>query len=381
MWKNLFSLSWWRSTINGLSMAEISHRWAQVVTVFHNPRSNPVMFLMIMAVIVVLILILVLTVAMIVSAVTSRQERYALVDDKGKKAAALSDESVKAQAVRKYRSSWKRYSTALFIVGGAFVLLLCVGVSTSTSAYCKACHGNDKKVAVMQSGVHKDQSCVKCHEGGATFARYTVNSVQRVGHLVTGFTSGQPTGYSTAPAGACLNCHDKRITGDTVATNLGNNTISMSHKEPLAASMQCSRCHNMTTAKSPIASSGTMNTCLICHNGSDASDKCVICHLNTPSKTIVSSGASPANADRLINTDPRAQCYTCHAADAATCDGCHGMRIPHPGDFENTHPRAVARSGLAACFRCHNNANTTGGAQSCSQCHGQDPGTGKWDFQ
>ncbi len=385
MLKDFLSLAWWRHTINSLSMADINQRWAQIVAVFNNPRINPVMFLMILAVILIAVLILVLTVAMIASAMSHR-ERYVLVDGEDTAGEELSEESVKAQAVHRYRRSWKAWSTTLFVIGGALLVMICVGASTSTSSYCKACHGDDKKVAVMQSGKHSKVSCVKCHESGGTLARYTVNSIQRVGHLLTGFGSSQPTGYSAVPSSACLNCHNKTATGTLVATNLGANAIRMSHQQPMAASMQCSRCHNMTTAKSPVASAGTMNKCLICHNGTDASDKCSTCHVNTPSKTIVATAPSPKNADKLLNTDPRAKCYTCHAKDAARCDGCHGLRIPHPSDFESTHPSAVLRSGLNTCLRCHKTTGTTapppapGRAGSCTQCHGQDA-NGRWDFQ
>ncbi|MCL2881552.1 MAG: hypothetical protein FWF45_01460 [Coriobacteriia bacterium] len=388
MWKDLFSISWWRQAINSFTIADIHQRWSQIVAVFNNPRLNPVMFLMVIAVILVIVLILVLTVVMIISAVTSRQERYALVDKKtGKETVEISPQSVKAEAVSAYRKSWKRYYTVLVIIVGAFLVLLSVGAGTSTSMFCKACHGNDKKIAVMQSGSHKNMSCAQCHESGGTFARYTVNSFQRIGHLVTGFSANShPTGYQTVPSSACLNCHKKNISQQVLSTNRGSNVIAVSHTEPLNAGMQCSRCHNMTTAQSPATSRGTMNTCLICHNGTDASDACATCHMNTPQVTMTSSGSSPDNADALITADPKTQCYTCHAADASRCDACHGLRLPHPSDFTQTHPAAVSRYGLALCFRCHNTKDTTGGeasggAQPCTECHTQDPTTGKWDFQ
>ncbi|MCL2332534.1 MAG: hypothetical protein FWC54_03485 [Actinomycetia bacterium] len=382
MFNTLFSLSWWRKMINGVSVADLHQRWAQIVAVFHNPRINPIMFLMIIAVIVIAVLIIVLTVVMIAAAL-SRRERYALADgsDSG---TVLDDENVKARAVRSYRRSWKLYSTVLFVIAGAFLLLLCVGFGTSASSYCKACHHKDKKIAVMQSGAHKDLTCVRCHEGGGTIARYTTNSFQRIGHLLTGIDGSHPTGYSTVPAGACMNCHNKKVSSTFVATNLGDNHISMSHTGLQAASMPCSRCHNMTTARSPVALPGTMNTCLICHNGKTAADACTTCHVNTPRKTIVSSGPSPDNADLLVTANPRSSCYTCHAKDAARCDGCHGLRIPHPDNFESGHPTAVLLYGLNTCMRCHDKSDKTpvtpGRAGSCSQCHGQDS-KGRWDFQ
>jgi len=385
MLKDLFSISWWRQAFNNLTVANIHQRWAQIVAVFNNPRINPVMFLMIIAVILVVVLILVLTIVMIISAITSQRERYALVDKKGKETAELSSEDAKAEAVRKYRKSWKRYYTVLVIIIGAFLVLICIGAGTSTSMYCKACHGNDKKIAVMQSGSHRNLSCAQCHESGGTFARYTVNSFQRIGHLLTGFSrNSQPTGYHAVPASSCLNCH-KNTVNQSITVSRGNNIIEMSHREPMNAGMQCSRCHNMTTASSPAASRSTMSTCLMCHNGNDASSQCVTCHMNTPQVTMTSSGPSPDNADQLITASPQSQCYTCHAKDTATCDACHGLRIPHPSDFTNTHGAAVQQYGLSTCFKCHNDKDTSageasGGAQPCTECHWYDPTTKKWDW-
>ncbi|MCL2654851.1 MAG: hypothetical protein FWD65_04020 [Coriobacteriia bacterium] len=384
MWKDLFSISWWRQALNNTSVVDINQRWNQIVTVFNNPRLDPVMFLMILAVIVVAVLIAVLTVVMIVSALSSRREHYALVDTKGKES-KLSSQDVKAVAVHAYRNSWRRYSVILTVIVGLFVLFVCVGAGTSTSTYCKACHGHDQKVIAMQSGSHAKVSCVKCHEGGGIMARYTVNSFQRIGHLLTGFTAkSQPTGYSAAPSTSCLNCHDKTLSGRIVSNNIGANSIAVSHRELTDAGMQCGRCHNVA-AKNMTAQSGTMDTCLMCHDGKQASDSCTTCHVNTPQQTIVSSGASSQNADRLVGADPKSQCYTCHT-NPTSCDNCHGIRLPHPSGFTDSHPAAVLKYGLSTCTRCHNDKDTSagesaGGAMPCSQCHSYDSSNGRWDYQ
>jgi len=378
MLKNFFSISWWRQSINGLTVANFHQRWSQIVTVFHNPQINPIMFLMIIAVIVVAVLIAVLTVLMIITAASRRRDRYALVDDKGKEVSRLSSQDIKATTVQAYRKSWKRYSVVLSTLGVLIVLFVSVGVGTSTSTYCRACHGADAKVAAMQSGAHKNTSCVKCHESGGVVARYSVNSFQRIGHMLTGFGSkSQPTGYSTVPASSCLRCHGNTLSGSTVYAR-GVNSVTVSHKEFYDAGMQCSRCHDLTTANMTATGRGTMNTCLICHNDKTASSNCATCHARTPQVVVASSKPSPKNADNLVNASLKTQCYACHEKDAAKCDGCHGMRIPHPADFEDTHPSAVAKYGVSSCGKCHDLDTTSGmaktspgGAPPCTNCHGR----------
>ena len=391
MWKDLFSLSWWRQTLNSLTTVDIHQRWSQVVGAFNNPRSNPVLFLMVLAVIIVAVLIVVLTIVMIVSAVSARRERFALVDEKGKATSVLPTKDAKAQAVQSYRANWRRYSLVLTIIVGVFLVFIGVGVSTSTSLYCKACHGRDKKIAVMQSGDHQHLSCVQCHEGGGTVARFTVNSFQRVGHLMTGLSrSSQPTGYSTVPASACLNCHAAAVASTTTVSSLGNNSITMAHQQPTDAGMTCSRCHNLTTAKTPVVQRGTMSTCLICHDGKQAPNACTTCHVSSPQRAITVSKPSAANADRLLSSNPNASCYNCHT-DASTCDACHGLRLPHPDGFEDNHGSTVLRYGVSTCKKCHtttpdptgklNTTSSVGGAQPCSNCHVYNINDGQWDYQ
>jgi hypothetical protein len=395
MLKDLFSMSWWRQSLNNANFADFGQRWTQIVTVFNHPRINPLMFLLILAVIGVIVMIAVLTVVMIVSSVSARKDRYALVDAAGKES-ALPQADMKVAAVRRYRASWKRYSITLSIIAGALLLFIGVGTSTATDSYCKACHGDDKKIAVMQSGSHKKTHCVQCHESGGFVARYSVNSFQRVGHTLTGLSSAgaRPTGYAGVPSDACLRCHSATLSGTKVSTTRGKNFITVSHKEPEEAGMACSRCHNLTTTKGSATAPDTMQTCLTCHSGQPlfedgkiASKDCETCHANDPQMVVASSKPSEKNADQLIAADPKSQCYSCHVEDAASCDSCHGMRIPHPAaDFADNHAGAVAQYGLSACLRCHNDDDTQtgadfGGAQSCGQCHGYDQLRQRWDFQ
>ena len=52
----------------------------------------------------------------------------------------------------------------------------------------------------------------------------------------------------------------------------------------------------------------------------------------------------------------------CHKKSA--CDGCHGVPMPHPGDFLLDHKQLVKKAGKESCSRCHEQS-------SCDNCHAQ----------
>ena len=58
--------------------------------------------------------------------------------------------------------------------------------------------------------------------------------------------------------------------------------------------------------------------------------------------------------------DTREACYECH--ERSTCEGCHGVSMPHPADFLPSHPVLVEEEGDEACNRCHEPAD-------CDACH------------
>ena len=53
-------------------------------------------------------------------------------------------------------------------------------------------------------------------------------------------------------------------------------------------------------------------------------------------------------------------CFTCHPRSA--CETCHGLAMPHPESFLQTHPETVADSGEDICRRCHSE-------KACQACH------------
>jgi hypothetical protein len=148
----------------------------------------------------------------------------------------------------------------------------------------------------------------------------------------------------------------------------------MSHTEPLAAGMSCTQCHVFTEVSLAEAKSGRMQTCLFCHDGSGAAkNDCNTCHRKSPT-AYATHRADPANAQDLVTTSAQNYCYDCHKTKS--CDSCHGLRIPHSADFQDTdneatmgvHARAAIRLGSAMCEKCHNTKSASG-AVPCTNCH------------
>ena len=78
----------------------------------------------------------------------------------------------------------------------------------------------------------------------------------------------------------------------------------------------------------------------------------------------------------------RLDCVTCHKTvghdgttkpEAAVCDECHGLTMPHPADYVKTHGKDVDQAGTDTCDNCHNIY------LHCQECHGlQMPHPAGW---
>ena len=82
-------------------------------------------------------------------------------------------------------------------------------------------------------------------------------------------------------------------------------------------------------------------------------------------------------AEQLEHLPPVAAvgyCQTCHI-ERVFCDGCHGLEMPHPPNFEEEHGED-GRARPEVCETCH---ATEPGSDFCNDCHheGADP-TREW---
>lgn len=145
--------------------------------------------------------------------------------------------------------------------------------------------------------------------------------------------------------------------------------IEYSHKIHLDHKIRCSSCHANLDKEWDAGLSGRipMATCMDCHTGKQADDKCVVCHANRITLADIHPGdwrhehGDPA-------TTKREWCASCHKQEA-TCLDCHRgdnlTQNTHPLNYQFTHG-LEAKGKIADCQRCHENQ------EFCNKCHQQN---------
>ena len=348
---------------------DISRIVDQVSTLLTDPTSNLRAAMLLYGLIgVVVLVVLVAAIGFLMGFPDDEDEEYDDVLDAPESdppaavavaAADAGDEATEEQAPRS-RSQFAGVSfvVAVAIVAAAWAL---AGYTTSTDEVCVACHV--RTVHPDQGGAkdpHESSSCVSCHEPGGTLGRLVGTVPSRMAHFIWGATGRlTQTGYGRVVSSACSECHWK----DTAKISLNSTTgVRMSHAEPLAASVTCLECHRINEGVISRRTTG-MGSCLKCHDAVIASSECSMCH---DRKT---AAAARARTTSFAKPQvPDVKCGACHD-EAAQCDSCHGMRMPHSLAFKaGGHARAGAVdfwfNGGRTCPRCH-----TAARRPCTKCH------------
>jgi hypothetical protein len=151
-------------------------------------------------------------------------------------------------------------------------------------------------------------------------------------------TSDAPRGGSKS----CGRCHPDAV--NKRVTIFGNVFDHRDHAG--TAQLPCERCHS-TGAQPQAAGHGRLTI---------GKDDCRRCH----AQRRMASPHEP-NWKRLHGSQAKkaaGDCLTCHSQ--ATCDSCHGTRIPHGPDWVSRHGQAGLNE--QACTQCHS-------ASLCTACH------------
>lgn len=226
--------------------------------------------------------------------------------------------------------------------------------TTSASAYCAdSCHAMTGTAELWRSSTHAGVTCVRCHEGRLVLS--AVSGIPLRARSVAMQLVGS-TGYNqaTVPGRRCLECHSAILT----ETSTRADGLRMSHREPLADGADCFDCHGAVGHEGSDHEIG-MDECLRCHDGTEASAVCSLCHVRGY------EGASE-RSDRVYGTvvlPESPTCVGCHSLES--CDECHGLRMPHPTNFARAeqHAKAGAFNGRDdLCYGCHT-------FKDCDVCH------------
>lgn len=367
-----------------LSTINPAKTWATVVSLVKEPGQNPSLTLLILAAASLLMLLIVLALLLVLTPrrrAVKKVRRYRvdprLLDplNQGMFARMLERPETPPEPQvpvvvpptkrDKRRATYDRVVMAVSspLVVALLVVLALAGTyfATSTNAFCAgACHGSQKTVRAAHSLRHA--RCVQCHERpGVSGVPANVSSRLR---MAVGSLRGGTSGRATADSTSCLRCH-KPIQTETTVSRRG---IRVSHKEFLAEGEPCVSCHDgMGHVK--VAYKRGMSTCVVCHDGKTASQKCITCHVQDPAKTAFASDeptSQPKGSGRYIYPTVQAanrECGNCHDLPKR-CDPCHaGVRMPHSDEFKrHGHAMAAAFERKAVCWRCHEPGY-------CNNCH------------
>lgn len=311
-----------------------------------DPASNLTAFILLLAIVAVagLIAIIILMLALTRSSSSRRGSRAQVAQDGIRHAGTESSRAAQPlpTSERRQRLAWLPRWIQLTLLGAAVAVALLVGgVYSGSNAVCAdACHGS----SVSLEGNHKDIRCVECHEGRGVDSLVALPG--RMAHLLTGLGVAVKE-YPEPSSRACTSCH-RTVTDDQGSPDASH--LRMSHSEPIGVGLRCLECHRITHNQSDRLLPGVMQTCIRCHDGDRASADCGSCHVGDP------SGAAWAQGDRRhyskVQTREKYSCEGCH--DQATCDACHGLRLPHSDAFiEGGHARDSAFDGKEVCWKCH----------------------------
>ncbi len=117
------------------------------------------------------------------------------------------------------------------------------------------------------------------------------------------------------------------------------------------------------------------DACLECHNTAQTREQCTPCHSGGPQREIEWQGMKLSHRNHAKHD---IECTVCHteldqhgglALKPADCNDCHGVTMPHPDDFVETHGQLFEahRLELETCSTCHEGGMP---GEFCQTCHG-----------
>ena len=157
-----------------------------------------------------------------------------------------------------------------------------------------------------------------------------------------------PVGLKGLP---CFECHN------VVTVDRSYPDIIFSHRAHLRRGAHCQVCHQAMGHTERIAPE--MDTCLECHDGQRADDRCPVCHSQMLAIKPESHDAEFIRTHGKGLKD-RAECWSCH--EQRYCDECHKLAMPHPAGWRGAPHGKPALAKPAACYQCHE-------PRYCDNCH------------
>lgn len=259
-----------------------------------------------------------------------------------------------ATDLRRRLLKWGPYGLAVVLL----ILLVLPVVSTLQPGYYRRYPDMGKRVDNWSTSTHSRISCVQCHvhpgvKGLISFAAASIPAFYS--QLVQGPNT---TNLLQAPSReACQKCHTSYR-----SVSPGGDLLIPHRAHVQVLHLECVNCHKnlVHSVNHRGFNRPEMRTCLQCHNGVKASDKCVDCH------TQKISPDTHKRKDWLQVHGQRnefQECGTCHEWTPTYCVKCHEKRpASHAGNWKKGHGPEAKKRG-PGCLVCH------GGEKFCKKCH------------
>jgi nitrate/TMAO reductase-like tetraheme cytochrome c subunit len=233
---------------------------------------------------------------------------------------------------------------------------------TNRPTFCYSCHEMDRYYDSWKNSPHKELQCVDCHisPGTENMVIHKAKSIKQIYMHFRGVKPGDIKGH--VPDINCTRCHKE--SKELVVYH----SLKITHKKHLTMGLKCVSCHTNVVhgSESDFLHAPPMATCITCHDGKKASNKCSICHVGEIERDRSPFGGKWIEKHkRTIKDSGEETCKGCHHPDY--CKSCHGSLFPHPRDYESTPHIADAKKDEARCKRCHE-------LKFCDACH-----TMKWE--
>lgn len=288
-------------------------------------------------------------------------------------------------------------TTALIVLVTLLVASLAtIGVMGAVPATCSPCH--EAQSAEWSASPHAGNDCHFCHQRPGVTGVLQQRTEMLI--MVRSWVLSARGERAAIPDTHCLACHSGVL--DAVVER---NAIRVRHSDIFEQGRSCTHCHSTVTHGMTVGipRAAVMDECIACHNGSLASGECTVCHVEGESRERseietpwrVTHGITWAYTHGMGDQTtcgtchPQGYCVRCHGIDlphpsawsnthgrsaldvpssctscheSELCSGCHSTVMPHPADFLPGHPAEVEESGLESCLGCHLQV-------SCDACH------------
>ena len=254
---------------------------------------------------------------------------------------------------------------------GLFVFAVVAFAAMNRIEACAQCHVIEQEVATYKQSAHyaAGVACQDCHTKPGVF-NYFVRNLQGVTHLVNNISGTYQKPLTTyVGANNCVQCHPK----EEIERDIVVGQIRVNHTGLREEGYQCLTCHanishpgtQLEVARMP--QDTVMSVCAQCHDGKQLPEDCDVCHV----------GSLPSGYEKVpmtVQITP-SQCAGCHGGKAF-CSECHeGLQMPHPKSWEKGHGEVVLDRGKSICVSCHLKEDKS----FCIDCHGVAmPHPGDW---